>query len=108
MNKLIFPLLITALSASACAQMPAALIDGKGPALLANVDRLTLIPQGGDFLAVMPRKASDPCPAFARFRFVTTDVVVQSAAIVSTINWQKEMTATAHPVIPPQNQRSEK
>lgn len=98
MKKLISCLLVPALSASACAQMPAALINGRGPAILANVDRLTLIPQGGDFLVVMPRKASDPCPAFARFRFVTTDVTVQSAAIVSTIGWQKGATGATQPI----------
>jgi hypothetical protein len=98
MNKLISSLLAAALSASACAQMPAALIDGKAPALMANVDRLTLIPQGGDFLAVMPRKVSDACPAFARFRFVTTDVTVQSAAIVSTIGWQRGTAGTGQPI----------
>lgn len=100
MNKLISSILSIALSASACAQMPPALIDSKAISIPSNVnvDKLTLIASAGDFLAVMPRKASDPCPAFARFRFVTTDVTVQSAAIVSTIGWQQGTAGTAQPI----------
>lgn len=99
MNKLISSILTIALSASACAQMPPALIDSKAISIPSNVDKLTLIASAGDFLAVMPRKASDPCPAFARFRFVTADVIsAQSAAIVSTIGWQQGTTGATQPI----------
>lgn len=99
MNKLISSILATALSASACAQMPTALIDSRAIAIPSSVDKLTLIARGGDFVAVMPRKASDPCPAFARFRFVTGDVIsIQSAAIVSTIGWQQGTTGATQPI----------
>lgn len=99
MNKLISSILSIALSASACAQMPPALIDGKAISIPSSVDKLTLIARAGDFLAVMPRNASDPCPAFARFRFVTPDVIsAQSAAIVSTIGWQQGTTGANQPI----------
>jgi len=99
MNKLISSILSIALSASACAQMPTALIDSKAISIPSHVDKLTLIALAGDFLAVMPRKAPDPCPAFARFRFVTADVIsAQSAAIVSTIRWQQGTTGATQPI----------
>lgn len=94
MKKALFT--AVALTASACAQMPLPLADQTAPApaqapqLPASVERLTLIPFLGDLIAVMPRKASDNCPAIARFRLLTVDSGVQQSTIAADTKWEQE------------------
>jgi len=96
MKKALFTAVAAALTASACAQMPLPLADqsaptqAQAPQLPATVERLTLIPFLGDLIAVMPRKASDNCPAIARFRLLTVDSGVQQSTIVADTKWEKE------------------
>lgn len=96
MKKALFTAVAAALTASACAQMPLPLADqsaptqAQAPQLPATVERLTLIPFLGDLIAVMPRKASDNCPAIARFRLLTVDSGVQQSTIVADTKWEQE------------------
>ncbi len=98
MKKALFAAVAVALTASACAQMPLPLADQSAPAqaqaqtpqLPASVERLTLIPFLGDLIAVMPRKASDNCPAIARFRLLTVDSGVQQSTIAADTKWEQE------------------
>ncbi|EBX4227522.1 hypothetical protein CEL37_24010 [Salmonella enterica subsp. enterica serovar Senftenberg] len=96
MKKALFIAVAAALAASACAQMPLPLADqsaptqAQAPQLPATVERLTLIPFLGDLIAVMPRKASDNCPAIARFRLLTVDSGVQQSTIVADTKWEQE------------------
>ena len=96
MKKALFAAVAVALTASACAQMPLPLADQSAPApaqapqLPASVERLTLIPFLGDLIAVMPRKATDNCPAIARFRLLTVDSGVQQSTIAADTKWEQE------------------
>ena len=96
MKKALFTAVAAALTASACAQMPLPLADQTAPApaqapqLPASVERLTLIPFLGDLIAVMPRKATDNCPAIARFRLLTVDSGVQQSTIVADTKWEQD------------------
>ena len=94
MKKALFAAVAVALTASACAQMPLPLADQTAPAqapqLPASVERLTLIPFLGDLIAAMPRKATDNCPAIARFRLMTVDSGVQQSTIVADTKWEQD------------------
>jgi len=96
MKKALFAAVAVAMTASACAQMPLPLADQSAPApaqapqLPASVERLTLIPFLGDLIAVMPRKATDNCPAIARFRLLTVDSGVQQSTIAADTKWEQE------------------
>lgn len=96
MKKALIAAVAVALTTSACAQMPLPLADQSAPApaqapqLPASVERLTLIPFLGDLIAVMPRKATDNCPAIARFRLLTVDSGVQQSTIVADTKWEQE------------------
>jgi len=95
MKKALFAAVAVAMTASACAQMPLPLADQSAPApaqapqLPASVERLTLIPFLGDLIAVMPRKATDNCPAIARFRLLTVDSGVQQSTIAADTKWEQ-------------------
>lgn len=99
MKKTLVSLVTVALTASACAQMPLPLADQSAPAqtqapqLPATVERLTLIPFLGDLIAVMPRKASDNCPAIARFRLLTVDSGVQQSFVIADTKWEQDRLA---------------
>lgn len=100
MKKALIAAVAVALTTSACAQMPLPLADQSAPAqaqvpqLPATVERLTLIPFLGDLIAVMPRsKASDNCPATARFRLTTVDSGVQQSSIVADTKWEQDRLA---------------
>lgn len=96
MKKTLVSFVAVALTTSACAQMPLPLADqsapvqAQAPQLPASVERLTLIPFLGDLIAVMPRKASDNCPAIARFRLLTVDSGAQQSTIVADTKWEQE------------------
>lgn len=96
MKKALFSAVAAALTASACAQMPLPLADQSAPApaqapqLPASVERLTLIPFLGDLIAVMPRKATDNCPAIARFRLLTVDSGVQRSFVIGDTKWEQD------------------
>lgn len=96
MKKALFTAVAVALTASACAQMPLPLADQSAPApaqapqLPASVERLTLIPFLGDLIAVMPRKATDNCPAIARFRLLTVDSGVQRSFVIGDTKWEQD------------------
>lgn len=96
MKKALFTAVAAALTASACAQMPLPLADQSAPApaqapqLPASVERLTLIPFLGDLIAVMPRKATDNCPAIARFRLLTVDSGVQRSFVIGDTKWEQD------------------
>ena len=94
MKKALFAAVAVAMTASACAQMPLPLADQTAPAqapqLPASVERLTLIPFLGDLIAVMPRNASDNCPAIARFRLLTVDSGAQQSTIVADTKWEQD------------------
>lgn len=94
MKKALFIAVAAALAASACAQMPLPLADQTAPAqapqLPASVERLTLIPFLGDLIAVMPRKATDNCPAIARFRLLTVDSGVQRSFVIGDTKWEQD------------------
>ena len=76
--------------------MPLPLADQSAPApaqapqLPASVERLTLIPFLGDLIAVMPRKATDNCPAIARFRLLTVDSGVQRSFVIGDTKWEQD------------------
>lgn len=97
MKKALFIAVAAALAASACAQMPLPLADQTAPAqapqLPASVERLTLIPFLGDLIAVMPRKATDNCPAIARFRLLTVDSGVQQSSVIADTKWEQDRLA---------------
>ena len=99
MKKALFIAVAAALTASACAQMPLPLADQTAPApaqapqLPASVERLTLIPFLGDLIAVMPRKATDNCPAIARFRLLTVDSGVQQSSVIADTKWEQDRLA---------------
>ena len=97
MKKALFTAVAAALTASACAQMPLPLADQTAPAqapqLPASVERLTLIPFLGDLIAVMPRKATDNCPAIARFRLLTVDSGVQRSFVIADTKWEQDRLA---------------
>lgn len=99
MKKTLVSLVAVALTASACAQMPLPLADQSAPAQTqapqfpATVERLTLIPFLGDLIAVMPRKASDNCPAIARFRLLTVDSGVQQSFVIADTKWEQDRLA---------------
>lgn len=96
MKKALFIAVAAALAASACAQMPLPLADQSAPApaqapqLPTSVERLTLIPFLGDLIAVMPRKATDNCPAIARFRLLTVDSGVQRSFVIGDTKWEQD------------------
>ena len=96
MKKTLVSFVAVALTTSACAQMPLPLADqsapvqAQAPQLPASVERLTLIPFLGDLIAVMPRKASDNCPAIARFRLLTVDSGAQQSTIAADTKWEQE------------------
>lgn len=99
MKKTLVALVAVALTTSACAQMPLPLADQNAPApaqapqLPASVERLTLIPFLGDLIAVMPRKATDNCPAIARFRLLTVDSGVQQSSVIADTKWEQDRLA---------------
>ncbi len=97
MKKVLIAAVAVALTTSACAQMPLPLADQTAPAqapqLPASVERLTLIPFLGDLIAVMPRKATDNCPAIARFRLLTVDSGVQQSSVIADTKWEQDRLA---------------
>lgn len=97
MKKALIAAVAVALTTSACAQMPLPLADQTAPAqapqLPASVERLTLIPFLGDLIAVMPRKATDNCPAIARFRLLTVDSGVQQSSVIADTKWEQDRLA---------------
>ena len=99
MKKALIAAVAVALTTSACAQMPLPLADQSAPApaqvpqLPASVERLTLIPFLGDLIAVMPRKATDNCPAIARFRLLTVDSGVQQSSVIADTKWEQDRLA---------------
>lgn len=72
---------------------PACFRGGAAPQLPASVERLTLIPFLGDLIAVMPRKATDNCPAIARFRLLTVDSGVQQSSVIADTKWEQDRLA---------------
>ncbi len=108
MKTTIFTAALVVLSASACAQMPLPVLDSKLPALTpvlalpSKVDKLMIVPAGGDLIGLIPRKgATDPCPAtFATFQIWTAQVGGMQSAVVQAhgVAWEWASTKTGQPI----------